>query len=196
MMYSPASSEGQAHAPMKAVLRAVCVLECVMTGLCLMTAATSLLSLRWHIKWTCTTRETDVGLNFAAVYFERVESPANIEWSRKPRGFSLLRGSHSPRHAWLPRVWTLTSAVPTKLAARAMDVPMWIPLIVFVLSSGALCYRDGRRRPPNYCGKYGYDVTGNVLGRCPECGTPVGGHLADRFAKRYGRGLLRGPVGA
>jgi hypothetical protein len=28
--------------------------------------------------------------------------------------------------------------------------------------------------PPGRCRKCGYNLTGNVSGRCPECGTPVG----------------------
>lgn len=27
--------------------------------------------------------------------------------------------------------------------------------------------------PAGYCGKCGYDLTGNISGVCPECGTPV-----------------------
>lgn len=29
--------------------------------------------------------------------------------------------------------------------------------------------------PPDTCQNCGYDLTGNVSGRCPECGEPVGG---------------------
>jgi hypothetical protein len=28
-------------------------------------------------------------------------------------------------------------------------------------------------RPPGHCQRCGYDLTGNVSGRCPECGTPI-----------------------
>ena len=30
--------------------------------------------------------------------------------------------------------------------------------------------RRARRPPPGHCRRCGYDLTGNVSGRCPECG--------------------------
>jgi predicted amidophosphoribosyltransferase len=36
-----------------------------------------------------------------------------------------------------------------------------------------LWFADRRRIPPGHCQKCGYDLTGNVSGICPECGTPV-----------------------
>ena len=48
-------------------------------------------------------------------------------------------------------------------------------VILFVVSIGFLCFRWHRRRqpPPGHCQKCGYDLTGNVSGVCPECGTPI-----------------------
>ncbi|HKQ47230.1 MAG TPA: hypothetical protein VJZ71_04070 [Phycisphaerae bacterium] len=42
----------------------------------------------------------------------------------------------------------------------------------------ALMVVEGRRNkresmPPGHCHSCGYNLTGNVSGRCPECGTPV-----------------------
>jgi undecaprenyl pyrophosphate phosphatase UppP len=46
----------------------------------------------------------------------------------------------------------------------------------FALVTAALWWADHRIKwpePIGRCQKCGYDLTGNVSGRCPECGTPV-----------------------
>lgn len=49
----------------------------------------------------------------------------------------------------------------------------WIGLPIMVL--GILVFRPRRcRHPLEVCQDCGYDLTGNVSGRCPECGTAVG----------------------
>ena len=52
--------------------------------------------------------------------------------------------------------------------------PFWIPVLVFGAATALLWYMDRRRVPSGHCRKCGYDLTGNVSGRCPECGTPFG----------------------
>ena len=50
-------------------------------------------------------------------------------------------------------------------------LPCWIPFLLVALPTGILFWRDHRRRiTPGHCKKCGYDLTGNVSGRCPECG--------------------------
>lgn len=34
-------------------------------------------------------------------------------------------------------------------------------------------------KKPGYCARCGYNLTGNVSGRCPECAAPVGGTIPD-----------------
>lgn len=54
-----------------------------------------------------------------------------------------------------------------------------LPVCFCPLAAGlltAVCWWAGRRRPvKGYCSSCGYDLTGNVSGTCPECGTPVDG---------------------
>lgn len=54
------------------------------------------------------------------------------------------------------------------------NLPLWAVLLVV---SGPLLrtvYQRWRHRmPPGTCTKCGYDLTGNVSGRCPECGAPI-----------------------
>jgi len=51
-------------------------------------------------------------------------------------------------------------------------IPLYVPLFVLALPTAFLWGRD-RRPEPGHRQKCGYDLTGNVSGRCPECGTPV-----------------------
>jgi hypothetical protein len=47
----------------------------------------------------------------------------------------------------------------------------WVFLLV-AAPTVFLWYRD-RRPPPGHCRNCGYDLTGNLSGACPECGTRV-----------------------
>jgi len=52
-----------------------------------------------------------------------------------------------------------------------LRTPLWIPLTI-VLVPGAILWRlELRRVPPGHCSKCRFDLTGNVSGICPECGT-------------------------
>jgi hypothetical protein len=48
----------------------------------------------------------------------------------------------------------------------------WLILTGLVVPTAILWYRD-RRPLPGRCRQCGYDSTGNVSGRCPECGAPT-----------------------
>jgi hypothetical protein len=50
-------------------------------------------------------------------------------------------------------------------------VPLWIPAVA-LLTFSAVWYRRSRPPKPGFC-RCGYDLTGNVSGRCPECGRTV-----------------------
>jgi len=52
-------------------------------------------------------------------------------------------------------------------------IPLWVPFCIVLLPTAAAWVRDWRRRPPGHCPACGYDLTGNVSGRCPECGRTV-----------------------
>lgn len=48
-------------------------------------------------------------------------------------------------------------------------IPLWM---IFVPSFAGWLYLSRKpRRTPGRCARCGYDLTGNVAGRCPECGT-------------------------
>ena len=52
-------------------------------------------------------------------------------------------------------------------------VPIFMAILSFpiTLAAGAPFLADGHRVLPGHCRKCGYDLTGNVSGVCPECGT-------------------------
>lgn len=67
------------------------------------------------------------------------------------------------------------------------------------MAAGAVAERifSKRRRfvTGRYCVKCDYDLTGNISGRCPECGTPTGAPGPDAFPTRN-RPTQRGPADA
>lgn len=55
-----------------------------------------------------------------------------------------------------------------------LSVPLWMPLALIGLPTARLWWRDRRRGRAGCCAACGYDLTGNVTGRCSECGAEVG----------------------
>lgn len=57
-----------------------------------------------------------------------------------------------------------------------MCVPLWVPTLLFSIlpATALISHRLQRRRGAHgLCTQCGYDLRGNVSGRCPECGTSV-----------------------
>jgi hypothetical protein len=87
-------------------------------------------------------------------------------WEIESAGFAIqYYGTYCP-----------ADALPLRPPRYAFQVPLWFLVLlfsaypVFALTRLAL----GRRHPPpGHCQNRGYDLTGNVSGRCPECGQPM-----------------------
>jgi len=54
-----------------------------------------------------------------------------------------------------------------------LQIPLWMPLLLIGSVTAWLWRLDRPPPPPDHCQKCGYDLTGNVSGICPECGTPT-----------------------
>ena len=54
----------------------------------------------------------------------------------------------------------------------AFTIPLWIPFLAVSVPS-VIAWRYTRRLLKGHCRQCGYDLTGNVSGRCPECGSPI-----------------------
>ena len=60
----------------------------------------------------------------------------------------------------------------TTLPFLQVGVPLWIPLVALAVPTALVWRRWFRRARPGHCPRCGYNLTGNVSGVCPECGTP------------------------
>jgi hypothetical protein len=53
-----------------------------------------------------------------------------------------------------------------------ISLPLWMPLAALAVPTALVWRRYFRRARPGHCRQCGYNLTGNVSGVCPECGTP------------------------
>ena len=100
----------------------------------------------------------------------------NVSWGDSPnRDTYGAVVSLTGWHFWVAwpsyRVVQVTLPIPATVGILA--VPAWMVTLVVAIPTFVLFRFDRRRIPPDHCHKCGYNLTGNVSGRCPECGTPV-----------------------
>jgi hypothetical protein len=91
-----------------------------------------------------------------------------VGWLAQTSGWFFSRTADSRVDSWLPRTKRIGASRESRLV-----VPLWIPFVVVVIPTALLWYFDRRRFPPGHCQDCGYDLRGNVSGRCPECGLPI-----------------------
>ena len=82
------------------------------------------------------------------------------------RPYSFLRRNQFPGFEWKPAWDVLGTRTGT------IHVPLWV-LLLAIASPTAFLWYCARRPPPGHCQRCGYDLTGNVSGRCSECGAPT-----------------------
>ncbi len=108
-----------------------------------------IVELGFHHAPGSSTKMGPIGLQF----HQRFESVAEFVETWKT-SLTLPSGSRFIRYYWL-------------------EIPLWLPLL---LSALTVFWARRGARPRNTtaaCRTCGYDLTGNLSGRCPECGTPV-----------------------
>lgn len=94
--------------------------------------------------------------------FDSSAEPDHAEWK-----YARL---HDPR--FFPRIWP---SIDTTWGTEIV-LPLWLPIIALsVLPLLWLCRmrKFRRRQRSNCCTACGYNLTGNVSGVCPECGTAI-----------------------
>ncbi len=80
--------------------------------------------------------------------------------------FTIRRSPHwMSTRRWMPG---LTSGRPPRMS-RMLIMPLWLPLVAFAGTTAWLWKCD--RPPHNHCQSCAYNLTGNMSGVCPECGT-------------------------
>lgn len=57
--------------------------------------------------------------------------------------------------------------------------PIWTMMTPFIALVGWSYWIERRQRRLSVCSACGYDLTGNVSGVCPECGTPIPGDVSQ-----------------
>ena len=101
-------------------------------------------------------------------------------WSCDPRYLSVRYAvatkswttlSHDYLGFRLPRKTAIVSVLPGK-TAYVFIVPAWLLVVAAGFPTAVLWWRD-RRLKPGLCMVCKYDLTGNVSGICPECGTSL-----------------------
>jgi hypothetical protein len=135
----------------------------------------SLVCLPWGLYWTSPDAQRDVAVTKAAFYYQVIRGTGVVHL-HKPRGWWTYRDTTCPAVWWLPRTTTCSfsfgpaAGPPTTI--RRLVIPLWIPVVALAIPTTFLWWRD-RRPPKDHCQRCAYDLTGNVSGVCPECGTPL-----------------------
>ncbi len=83
-------------------------------------------------------------------------------------GFKIKEAS--PIIFWLP--WIQTDTIGSTNPTTRMFLPMWM-IAPFVFIPTFLLWRKDRRTPEGHCPNCDYDLTGNVSGKCSECGVTI-----------------------
>ena len=73
------------------------------------------------------------------------------------------------RHSWHRRRWRPRANVADVISSYT--IPLWLPLAILTPLT-VIAWRKARWPLPGHC-ECGYNLTGNVSGRCPECGKPT-----------------------
>ncbi len=120
----------------------------------------------------------ELGVGAGRLYVARLH-PTFIRPAR-PSGWGIRRGEdHYDYRPWQARFF--------------VDVPLW-PAWVLLVPITVIMFRRDRPPPVHLCSNCGYNLTGNVTGRCPECGEIVSSKSITRNGDRCVEPDHRGSV--
>ncbi len=145
------------------------------------------LSTKWAVDWAGEGRVLRLGLGVISYIWFAGDATAieTYRRSRPARGWNLYAAPRDynvpfrlglvwPEYYWFPVNGSFGS-----FTSHRIRVPCWLPLIGLALVSSTLFYLDRKRPPPGHCQSCGYDLTGNISGRCPECGNAVETEISE-----------------
>ena len=162
------------------------VLKWSATVLCVAIVVMGAFSARWGLYLFTDNLERCVGLARGAVFVGWLDSKHNpstclitVRYEYRPRAQYLLIG-HGRGLSWgvYPKIHfsVLPNRLPkspfTVIVHDCLAMPMWI-VLASILVPTIVLWRQNRHIPHSHCQNCGYNLTGNVSGRCPECGTAV-----------------------
>jgi hypothetical protein len=136
----------------------------VILALCLLLMLAFIASLRWTVILSIWGATIAVGNGGVMVLWSwRLDPGINIYDSRFAEDPSV------PDLCWWP---TLESGLFPWNRTAGLTCPIWMIVVSLTLLARLLSHL-ARRIPPGHCEHCGYNLTGNVSGRCPECGTAI-----------------------
>ena len=100
-----------------------------------------------------------------------------VQWrvrSGDPRRFTKELDNLALNQDWSLASFSASSYTSPNITARAWAIPLWAPMLALVAVPSArfLMHRiRGRLARAGQCPSCGYNLTGNVSGVCPECGS-------------------------
>jgi hypothetical protein len=118
---------------------------------------------------------TNYGFWFQGVKFEFSGGAMVIQGlgpeAHKYPVFGVFENGPCRSTARMRALWSTYAGWP-RGAPGAFSLPLWLPFACAAASASLLWWRD-RRVAAGHCPRCGYNLTGNVSGVCPECGTPA-----------------------
>ena len=102
-------------------------------------------------------------------WWDRVNQSAQKGWAVHSVSLSVT----DPWPWWLRFGCLWPSIAQNPGRGRIVYIPLWLPFVLVAIPTAILWWRDRRRIPLGHCQHCGYDLTGNVSGVCPECGTEI-----------------------
>jgi hypothetical protein len=147
--------------------------------LCLVVAVAWCLNRRFTLVWVKSGRV--IGLMGGGAILEYDDPLSRY----LPDGFYRFREADGQAARRWPRIeWSLpANAAERFVSIKTVFVPFWLLLIIFAVPPSLAFVRGPLRRwwrlRNSRCLLCGYNLTGNVSGRCPECGTVIASNEAD-----------------